>query len=487
MTKKLSNIGQRIVLLATMIILLQACSNNFIELPPQSTVSIDVLYKTDKDFQDAVIGCYRTLQQQYQSFWIFGDVRGDDSEQQVVKNDAWYLSDAFILESDNNLIRDTWRNYYRLINRANTILARIEEADASVVVNKDRHIGESKFLRALAYFDLVRIFGAVPIVTTPITPEEAYQMRRDDIERVYNEVIIPDLLDAETKLPQQYTGSDIGRATSGAAKSILGKVYLTIHDFVNAENKLQEVTTMGYSLLANYEALFDHSNEHHSEYIFDIEYEEGLGDQGSVFTNRFMPVSGLMNEFYGVTGVGVETNSPTEALIALFEDHDLRKDITVAIRGGFINGNGDFVAFSQATSQTYTKKYLTSVAINNDSKTNWKVTRYADVLLMYAEALNENNKTAEALVYLNQIRERAGVATYSGLSQSEVRERIYTERRLELSFEGHRWFDLVRTGRAFEVMQPFGMNEYMTVFPVPLEQIQIVNNPEIFPQNPGYN
>lgn len=474
-------------LLMVLPIVMQSCNNDFIELPPQSTVSIDVLYNTDKDFQDAVIGCYRTMQEQYQSFWIFGDVRGDDSEQQVVKNDAWYLSDAFILESDNNLIRDTWRNYYRLINRANTILERIEEADPSIVANKDRHIGETRFLRALAYFDLVRIFGPVPLVTRPITPGEAYQMRREDVERVYNEVIIPDLLDAESKLPTRYTGANIGRATSGAAKSMLGKVYLTIHDFVNAESKLQEVTTMGYSLLADYDALFDYTNEHHSEYIFDIEYQEGLGDQGSVFTNRFMPISGLMNEFYGVTGVGVETNSPSEALIALFEDHDLRKDITVAIRGGFINDEGTFIAFSQATSQTYTKKYLTPVAINNDSRANWKVTRYADVLLMYAEALNENNKTTDALIYLNQVRERAGVEAYSGLSQAETREKIYEERRLELSFEGHRWFDLVRTGRAFEVMEPLGMNEYMTVFPVPLEQIQIINNSEIFPQNPGYN
>ncbi|SEL96733.1 RagB/SusD family nutrient uptake outer membrane protein [Parapedobacter koreensis] len=481
------DIIQRVALLVALPIVMQSCSNDFIELPPQSTVSIDVLYKTDKDFQDAVVSCYRTMQQQYQSFWIFGDVRGDDSEQQVVKNDAWYLSDAFILESDNNLIRDTWRNYYRLINRANTILERIEEADPSVVTNKDRHIGESRFLRALAYFDLVRIFGPVPIVTRPITPEEAYQMSREDVERIYNEVIIPDLLDAENKLPTQYTGANIGRATSGAAKSMLGKVYLTIHDFASAESKLQEVTTMGYALLEDYNALFDYSNEHHSEYIFDIEYQEGLGDQGSVFTNRFMPISGLMNEFYGVTGVGVETNSPSEELMALFEDHDARKDITVAIRGGFINDEGEFVAFPQATSQTYTKKYLTPVAMNNDSRANWKVTRYADVLLMYAEALNENNKTTDALIYLNQIRERAGVAAYSGLSQDEARERISDERRLELSFEGHRWFDLVRTGRAFEVMEPFGMNEYMTVFPVPLEQIQIINNQEIFPQNPGYN
>jgi hypothetical protein len=126
------------------------------------------------------------------------------------------------------------------------------------------------------------------------------------------------------------------------------------------------------------------------------------------------------------------------------------------------------------------------VLTGNDSRANWKVIRYGDVLLMYAEALNENGKTTEALTILNQIRTRAGVPTYSGLTKDDTREKIYLERRLELSFEGSRWFDLVRTGRAFDTMKATGMLEYMNVFPVPLTQIQLINNPSLFPQNPGY-
>lgn len=465
-----------------------SCGEDFINIEPVSTASVDAVYKTDKDFQDAVIGIYSTLQTEYQNFWIFGDVRGDDSEQQVVKNDAWYLSDAFILNSDNTRLRDAWRNYYLMITRANVILQKIEEVDPAVVKNKDRHKGEALFLRAMAYFDLVRLFGGVPLLKEPIDVATGYATPRATVDAVYNDMIIPDFKAAEALLPVSYTGADVGRATKGAARAMLGRVYVTRSDWGNAEAKLNEVTTMGYALLANYKDLFDYSkNEHHSEYIFDVEYQENM-TEGSVFTNRFMPNSASMATFYGVKGGLTETNSPTPALIALFNDpNDTRKDLTIGVKGGFYNSSGTFVTLPSATSQTYTKKYLYPVPLAEDSKANWKVIRYADVLLMYAEALNENGKTTEALTYLNMIRTRAKVPTYSGLNQSDTREAIYLERRLELSFEGVRWFDLVRTGRALQTMEPRGMKAHMTVFPLPLSQVQIINDPSIFPQNPGYD
>ena len=465
--------------------LLMVSCKNFIEVPPVSTVSVDALYKTDKDYQDAVVAAYNTLQLQYQDFWIFGDMRGDDARQEVVKTDPWYFSDAFILSSDNDLLRTTWRNYYNIINRTNTILTRIENADPAVVTNKNRHMAEAKFLRAFAYFDLVRIFGDVPMLTKPATTDEAYKLAREKADRIYDEIIIKDLMDAESVLPTRYTGTDVGRATKGAAKAILGRVYMTRKDFVKAEAKLQEVTTLGYSLLPNFNDLFVYTkDEHHSEYIFDIEYEEGIGE-GSVFTNRFFPNSAAMADVYGVKGGLTEANSPSPGLIALFTADDRRKDITVQ-KDFFIDKNGNPVKLPSATSQGYTKKYITPVATGNDSRANWKVIRYADVLLMYAEALNENGKTAQALPFINQVRTRAGVAPYSDLSKDELREKIYQERRLELAFEGVRWFDLVRTGRAFDTLKSLGMKDYMTVFAIPLSQIQLINNRTIFPQNPGY-
>ncbi len=464
-----------------------SCGKKFIDLPPISSVSVDVVYKTDKDFLDALTATYNTLQQQYQNFYIFGDIRGDDSWQAIYKNNSQSYSDAFVTNSSDGLMNSTWQNYYQAIFRINTILEKIKAADVSVVKNKDRYIAEAKFLRALSYFDLVRIFGDVPMITTPITIEEGYKTGREKVDVIYNQVIIPDFLDAETGLPLKYTGADVGRPTKGAAKSLLGRVYLTIKDFPKAETKLQEVTTMGYALLPNYNDLFDYSkNEHHSEYIYDIEYEEGMGE-GSRFTNAFAPNSQPFTTFYGIGGNGDEQNSPTQGLIDLFDKKDKRRDVTVGVTGGFYNKDSVFVKLPTSTNQTYTKKYITPVAVINDSRANWKVIRYADVLLILAEALNENGKTTEALTYLNQVRTRAGMPGYSNLSKDATRDKIYLERRLELSFEGVRWFDLVRTGQAYPVMKNAGMLPYMTVFPIPLSQIQLINNPTIFPQNEGYN
>ena len=218
-----------------------SCKKEFIELKPESTTSVDALYQTDKDFKDAEIGIYNVLQTQYQNMWLFGDMRGDDVWDELVKGTAAAM-DLFTINNDDGVIRSTWLNYYNAINRANVLLSEISKAEASVLPNKEIYIGEAKFLRALAYFDLVRIYGEVPMVTTPLTIAESYKKPREKVSKIYDEVIIKDLLEAEAKLPAKFTGGDVGRATKGAAKSLLGKVYLTVHDFAKAEAKLKEVT-----------------------------------------------------------------------------------------------------------------------------------------------------------------------------------------------------------------------------------------------------
>jgi hypothetical protein len=461
-----------------------ACSKDFIELRPISTVTVDALYNTDNDFKDAVIGCYSTLQNQYNNFWHF-DLPSDDVKHQWPTEDIRLRLDNFTYQNNEGLFLNSWKNYYEIIFRANTILSKIEGKDVSIVRNKERHIAEAKFLRAFSYFDLVRIFGDVPMVTTVITDEEALKIGRDKVDRIYEEIIIKDLLDAAKMLPMQYTGNDVGRATKGAAMALLGRVYLTRRDFVNAEAKLQEVTTMGYSLLNNFNDLFDPKNEHHREYIFDIEYEEGI-QEGSSFTNAFSPNEPAVLIFYNILGGAGNSGTPSPGLFDIFGEDDLRKGISVL--KGITDKNGNYIPVSgRVGANSFTAKYMTPVARGGDSPANWKVIRYADVLLMYSESLNENGKTDEALVYLNQVRKRAGLKGYSDLTQKDAREKIYLERRLELSFEGHRWFDLVRTGRAYDTLKPLGMQPYMALFPIPLEQIQIMNNPTIFSQNPGYN
>lgn len=466
-------------------IFFSSCSMDFINLLPISTVTEDRYYQTDKDIADAMTGIYVPLRARYNNFYIFGDLRADDSWQEIAKADVQTYSDQFTMNSNEGQLLSAWTDYYQSIFRANKLLTKIELLDEKEIPNKNRYTAEARFLRALCYFDLVRIFGPVPAFTNVLNTEEAYKTPRATIDDVYN-IIIQDLKAAES-LPVNYDEANIGRPTQGAAKALLGKAYLTKNDFPNAESKLLEVTNMGYELLDNYESIFDPTNEHHKEYIFDYEYESGV-NAGSQLTNLMCPNSSVFQAFYGVPGTGNERNGPTQALIDLFEPNDKRKDISIGITGGFINETGTFVPLPSTTNQTYTKKYLTRIQAANDSPVNWKIIRYADVLLMLAESMNENGKTAQAIPYLNEIRKRAGVNEYPiTMNQSDTREAIEKERRLELCFEGVRWFDIVRTGKAYDIMKDFGMGQYMTVFPIPLNQVQLINDPAILPQNPGYN
>lgn len=467
-------------IIAIFAMILISCED-FLNIVPESSVTTDILYKTDKDFQDAMTGCYASLRSAYSNMYVFGDVRSDDAWHALGNNVTMNAINNFAERSSESVFANTWRDYYQVISRANLILTRIELVDASLIPNKTRHIAEARFLRALAYFDLVRIFGDVPKIVTEISVDEAYLNGRTNTGTIYSEVIIPDLLIAEAGLPNKYTGSNIGRPTSGAAKALLGKVYLTTHDFAKAELKLQEVTTMGYSLLLNYQDLFNYTkDEHHSEYIFDIEYMAGGLGLGSHFSNSFLPKStgSFADNYFNIKGGLGELNTPTMDLFDAFDPADPRRDISC-------DTNQVFFKFFQIP--TFTRKYIAPTQSLNDSPANWKVIRYADVLLMYAEALNENGKTEEALDILDQVRTRVGLTGYSGLTQDEARNKIYDERRFELAMEGHRWFDLVRTGQALTVMGSTGMKNYNLVFPIPLREIQVMNDPSIFPQNLGYD
>ena len=471
-----------------------ASCEDFINILPESTVTIDVLYKTDKDFADALVGAYSCFDGIYDGDQEFmGELLGDDMEHQWATESSAVRMDFFTFINDESVVQSYWRDHYQAISRLNLLIANLEKADPSVITKRDRYMGEAKFLRALSYFNLVRAFGDLPIVTTPLSFEDAYKNKRQPVAAVY-EVIYKDLQDAEAVLPVKYTGTDVGRATQGAAKSLLGKAYLTQKDFIKAEAKLKEVTTLGYALLANYNDLWDYTkDEHHKEYIFDIEYESGQG-YGSNLTNTHIPQEANLQAFFGIKGGGGSDLAPSDSLLSdprtpafkgLFVPGDKRREKSVA--NGYTNASGVWVPLPvTGLRRSFTMKYTVAVPAGGDSPANFKVIRYADVVLMLAEALNENGKTDEALTWLNMIRTRAGVPTYSGLSKSTTRAKIELERRLELCFEGHRWWDLLRTGRAMQVMGPAGMKEKHWLYPIPLSEMQVVNNPDILWQNPGW-
>ncbi|MCH6233166.1 RagB/SusD family nutrient uptake outer membrane protein [Cognataquiflexum rubidum] len=455
-----------------------SCSEDFIDLTPPSSVTVDLLYKTEADFQQALIGVYTGLRGHYAGYWEVGDLRADDVWQEATNQTARVLTDNF---QGHTAANNLWSNGFIMFNRANLLLEKIQLVD---IPNKEIYIAETKFLRALGYFNLIRVFGPVPFIIGSLSPEDAYKTGRAEVDRIYNELIIPDLIEGANTLPTQYSGSDIGRATQGAAKALLGKVYLTRKNYVEAEKILREVTTMGYELLDDYNSVFDHTNKHHKEYIFDIEYTSAPNAAGNTMTSICSANWPVVRSLYGMVGTLHDSCTPRISFRNLFEAGDKRRDISAAL--GVTTGDGVFQPLPPRWS-AITGKYLSDVPSADNGNANFPVIRYADVLLMLSEALNENGKTGEALEFLNQVRARAGVAAFSGLSQTETRNSIELERRLELNMEGHRWFDLIRWGKALQVLTPLGMEPHMILWPLPQNEVILINDPSVLPQNPGYD
>lgn len=468
---------------------LTGCDQSFLELAPISQLNGNNFYQTGEDMKNALTATYGALQYgglYYSSMHIIGDLRSDDTWIPNPNAGANLQEvDEFKNNAFNTISSTTWSGHYQGIQSANIVIEKIGAVSMEETL-KARYTGEAKFLRALMYFNLVRIFGDVPLVLQIINnPSEGYSYKRESSELVYQN-IIQDLKDAEQSLPNKYTGTDIGRVTKGAAMALLGKVYLTQKDWQSASAKLKELIDMNeYQLLPTYAGVFGIANENNAESIFEVQFKKGSTGEGSPYTNQFAPIgSGT-----AVSGIGnpLGQNIPTEDISKAYEAADVRKNVSMRT---------SYVLSGTTVSHNYVAKYLGTPAANLDSDNNWIVLRYADVLLMYAEALNEIGFVAEgpAFTYLNRIRNRAGLASKTSNdanpllavpTQAAFRLAIEQERRVELAFEGHRWFDLVRTGRAVTVLSSLGMQAHHVLFPIPDSQIEI--NPSVMTQNPGYN
>ncbi|MEZ0607784.1 RagB/SusD family nutrient uptake outer membrane protein [Fibrella sp. WM1] len=472
------------ILLGLLTLSLTACKDQFLDLSPVSAVGTSSFYKTQSDMLTALNAAYGALQAngQYGQNYVFAEIPSDDTRPvlsgSVTDQDEF---DKFYLRTTNPFLLTRWSDGYRGIYRTNSILDRLAGVPMDETLRK-RIAGEAQFLRALMYFNLVRSFGAVPLVVTEITdPLQGYTYGRAPVADVYAQ-ITKDLTEAEAVLPERYTGADVGRATRGAAKALLGKVLLTQRKFPEAATKLKEVIDANtYSLLPVYADLFKPANKNSRESIFEVQYKKGNLGEGSNWANQYAPEnSGNAVIQFG----GAGNNQVTTDLESAFEAGDIRKSVSFAT--SYTNAQGVKVDYY------YIRKYLDPPTVNNDSEDNWYVLRYADVLLMYAEALNETSQSANALTYLNQVRKRVGLPDKTVTAQADLRLAIEQERRVELAFEGHRWFDLVRTGRALPVLQAkaaaIGIKTALTennlVFPIPQSQIDI--NPDKIKQNPGY-
>lgn len=468
---------------------LTSCSD-FLDLKPKKELGAEEFYQTADQFTSALNGAYATLQEgnMYGNWYVFSEIPSDNTRNalsgSVTDQDEF---DKFYIRSTNPFIANFWNMSYTGINRINTVLDRIDNIDIDKSLS-DRYKLECKFLRGLMYFNLVRIYGDIPLVLHEISITDAYGLQREPVDKVY-EQIISDLKEAEA-LPASYNeDTNVGRATSGAAKALLGKVYMTLNKYAEAEAKLAEVVNSSvYSLLENesgslnnegYASVFNADNHNSKEAVFEVQFKKGGYGEGSNFPNTFAPENSGTN-VVPVGGSG-GNNVPEMDIYNAYEEGDLRRDFSMGLGYNDSRKNGEWVE------SRYVKKYFDTPYKDGDSNNNYPVIRYADVLLMYAEALNQNGKTTQACDYLNQVRRRGFGYQTTETSPVDIKTSdknefflaVEHERRVELAFEGHRWFDLIRTGRAIEVMtgKGFKLNETNLTTPIPQKQIDV--NPDL--------
>ncbi len=476
---------KKYILNAILLISFISCKD-FLELHPGDQISENTFYKTANDFNTAMVGAYSGLQDLHDfPILMLGELTTENLYVQWSSPTTSVMEcDQMGITSTNDFIGSVWSTCFTTISRANNILARIDNAGIDEGL-KAQYKGEAFFLRAYCYFYLVRLYGDVPIVSQVFgSPGEVatFDMTRKPVADVYA-MIIEDLTNSATSLAN-VTSLGKERASTGAAKTLLGKVYLTQKNYAGAVTVLKEVMDMNkYSLATNYGSLFTNNNHNLAETIFEISYLSGNLGEGNDFSAFFCP--GLFNMALfpgGMNGSG-EMN-PSKDTYDVYETGDLRRAASIGYPTPLTNGGTENV--------TYGKKFVDfTTGIGGDGGVNFTALRYADVLLMYAEALNETDKTTDAHTYLNLVRNRAGLVSLSDLSKADFALAMERERRVEFLCEGHRWFDLVRTGRAQTVLNAFfaskglsfTVESYELIMPLPQREIDIDPN---LVQNPEY-
>lgn len=497
--KKIVYFPLNVVLILTL--LLSGC--DFLNRSPYDSVDTSQGFQTLADAEAAINAAYQPLQwaKLYNMrIWTLDIIAGNSEVGAGGGTDGEETVDLanFIADADNFAALDLWRGPSPGILRCNFVLQKVPAMDIDETI-KNRILGEAHFLRAHYYFLLVRLFGGVPLQTEPADSNSDLFLPRASAEEVY-ELIVEDLDQAITLLPKRsaYTLEHIGRATKEAAMAELARVYLTHYqDYEHYQlvvDLCEEIRKMGYQLEANYADLWNPSKQNGVESIFEVQY---YGKTNYDFWSNENQSSWL-STFTGPRNSGMAAgcygwNQPTAEFVSQYETGDVRKEKTIFYTGC---PTFDGMTYSSAYSTTgyNVRKFLltkTQSPDYNTSNQNWVVTRYADVLLMKAEALNEMGQTTLAEAPLYEVRCRAGLtnrSTIEGLSQMQMREKIIHERRMELAFEGHRWFDMIRykDNYALNFLHSIGKtaatNKHL-LLPIPTQEREA--NPKLT-QNPGW-
>lgn len=461
---------------------LMSC-NDFLELAPEYQINEKSFYQNANDYQTALIGIYATLQYVHDVRILY--INEHLTDNCITRGYGGEAGEALMtLTASYGYASTAWTNFYDIIANSNNILDRIDdtEMDSSV---RDQIKGEVYFLRAYSYFYLVRLFGDLPIITHAFrSPDEiaAFDMTRKPVSEVYT--LIEEDLNNSIDLLKNSTVTAKSKASAGAAQTLLGKVYLTKHQYDDAATILKQIIdSKKYDLMDDYGVMFTNGNDDLLESIFEIKYISGNVGEGNSFSNETGPA--LFNIALFPNNMNASGNLvPTQDMFDAYEEGDLRKAVSVSDSVPLINGDWEIYVWG--------KKFTDfTVGVYGDGGVNWTCLRYADVLLMYAEALNELNQTDNALTYINLVRDRAGLDPLSGLSKSECMIALEKERRVEFLYEGHRWFDLIRTGRFKTVMNAYfakiGYNytveDHKLLLPIPQRETLIDDN---LIQNPEY-
>jgi hypothetical protein len=456
------NIMKRIIILVWSLgLVLTSCRDEFLTITPETSLSSATFFTREADFQQAVNGAYVPLRSIVNDrAWLLGEMHSDNTY--YARNPLFGATEQqedladFAVPTANGVtsnvhVLNQYRLDYQIIARTNQILSTIDEVEFSDE-SKNNLKGQAHFLRAYAYFELVRYFGKVPLHLTPVKVRQEAALPLASEEELYAQ-IIEDAKEAINLLPPK-SEQEEGRATSGAARTLLANVNIVQKKWAEAEALLTEVVNSNeYALMPNYADAFsgNNSNKNNMESVFEVQFLEGSAGMNGSFLYNFMPRPMTPEELVTITGTsnpqplnGEGNNIPTPDIIAAYEEGDTRKDASIA----YITLSG-----SERDNQVYPyiKKYAKTHSLHANHGTNWPIYRYSEVLLFLAEALAEQGK--DGSIYLNQVRNRAGLDDYQG---GNLLEAIYQERRVELAFENKRWFDLVRTGRAVEVITAYG-------------------------------
>jgi len=459
---------------------LSSCSDDFLDVDPQENLAFEDQDKVHPEkFVNGIYGMY--TEWDFAFSWLgVTDMISDNADKGSSISDNGGDKrdlDELVHNSTTGSIGAMWSRFYKTIGRASMSIDYSEKSTEISQEMKDRYVGEAKFLRALSYFYLVRMFGDVTIQDIN---DETSNLVRKPKDEVYA-YIEQDLLDAINKLPlkSQYTSADLGRATKGAAQALLAKVYLYEGKYQKAYDMATEVISSGqYDLEKDYATVWREETENGVESIFEI---QARGDATAHGVHQYSQTQGAR----GTSGWGWGFNTPSQNLLNAFnaEGDVIRRDATIIFRGETLY-DGRVVSAAVENAMYNEKAYSSANLGSADGDKNIRVIRFSELLLIQAEAANEIGQ--DAYTPLNRVRNRVQLASVSGLSKEALREKIWNERRLELAFEHDRWFDLIRTGQGEKMMALDGKTFIVgkhELFPIPNDQL--IQTPTM-KQNPGW-